>query len=139
MPLWQQLDAVAGALQAVRGGQSGTATLAEVDAALRPGVQALLFQVLRHAGRAEALRRQLAARKPPPAVDALLCTALALCWAPEESPYEPFTLVNQAVEAAKRNPSMRAQASFVNGCLRRFLREREGLVARSDDDPLALR
>lgn len=137
VPLWQQLDAVAGALQAVRGGQSGTAALAEVDAALRPGVQALLFQVLRYAGRAEALRRQLAARKPPPAVDALLCTALALCWAPEESPYEPFTLVNQAVEAAKRNPSMRAQASFVNGCLRRFLREREGLVARSDDDPLA--
>jgi 16S rRNA (cytosine967-C5)-methyltransferase len=125
------------ALQAVRGGQSGTAALAAVDTALRPGVQALLFQVLRQAGRAEALRNQLAARKPPPAVDALLCTAIALCWSPQESPYEPFTLVNQAVEAAKRNPAMRAQASFVNGCLRRFLRERDALVARTDGEPLA--
>ena len=135
--LWQQLEAVASALQAIRAGQSGTAALAAVDTALRPGVQSLLFQVLRQAGRAEALRRQMVARTPPPAADALLCTALALCWNPEESPYEPFTLVNQAVEAAKRSASTRAQASFLNGCLRRFLREREALVARTDGDPLA--
>src|SRR3989344_2395626 len=135
--LWQQLEAVASALQAIRAGQSGTAALAAVDTALRPGVQSLLFQVLRQAGRAEALRRQMVARTPPPAADALLCTALALCWNPEESPYEPFTLVNQVVEAAKRSASTRAQASFLNGCLRRFLREREALVARTDGDPLA--
>jgi len=135
--LWQQLDAVAGALQAIRGGQSGTAAMAGVDQGLRPGVQSLLFQVLRQAGRAEALRRQMVARTPPPAADALLCTALALCWNPDESPYEAFTLVNQAVEAAKRNASTRAQASFINGCLRRFLRERDALVARTGDDPLA--
>src|SRR3989344_5391845 len=88
-------------------------------------------------GPAEALRRQMVARAPPPAADALLCTALALCWNPEESPYEPFTLVSQVVEAAKRSASTRAQASFLNGCLRRFLREREALVARTDGDPLA--
>ncbi len=62
--LWQQLEAVAGALQAIRGGQSGTAALAAVEAGLRPGVQSLLFQVLRQAGRAEALRRQMVARTP---------------------------------------------------------------------------
>jgi len=135
--LWRQLNAVAGALQAVRGGQSGTAALAAVDASLRPGVQALLFQVLRQAGRAEALRRRLAARTPPPAADALLCTALALCWDTEASPYEPFTLVNQAVEAAKHHAATRAQASFLNGCLRRFLRERDALVAATDAEPLA--
>lgn len=135
--LWQQLLAVAGALQAIRGGQSGTAALAAVDATLRPGVQALLFQVLRQAGRAEALRRAMVPRTPPPAADALLCTALALCWDPQASPYEPFTLVNQAVEAAKRHAGARAQASFINGCLRRFLREREALVQRTDTDPLA--
>ena len=101
---------------------------------LRPGVQALLFQVLRQAGRAEALRRQLAARAPAPAADALLCSALALCWDPQASPYEPFTLVNQAVEAAKPHPPTRAQASFINGCLRRFLRERDALVAVADVD-----
>ena len=135
--LWQQLTSVASTLHAIRGGQSGTAALAEVDAALRPGVQALLFQVLRQAGRAEVLRSQLAARKPPPAADALLCTALALCWNPQEAPYDPFTLVNQAVEAAKNHAATRAQASFINGCLRRFLRERDALVAATDHDPLA--
>lgn len=134
--LWRQLIAVAGALQAVRGGKSGTAALAAVDPALRPGVQALLFQVLRQAGRAEALRRRLAARTPPPAADALLCTALALCWDRQESPYEAFTLVNQAVEAAKHGSATRAQASFINGCLRRFLRERDALVAATDAEPL---
>ncbi|MBT9513034.1 MAG: 16S rRNA (cytosine(967)-C(5))-methyltransferase RsmB [Acidovorax sp.] len=135
--LWQQLAGVANALQAIRGGQSGTAALAAVDSGLRPGVQSLLFQVLRQLGRAEALRRQLAARTPPPAADALLCTALALCWDPQDAPYEPFTLVNQAVEAAKHSPAARAQASFINGCLRRFLRERDALVAATDNDPVA--
>jgi 16S rRNA (cytosine967-C5)-methyltransferase len=135
--LWQQLLSVASALQAIRAGQSGTAALAAVDSALRPGVQALLFHVLRQAGRAEALRRCLVERMPPPAADALLCTALALCWSLDESPYEPFTLVNQAVEAAKRNVGTRKQASFINGCLRRFLREREALVTATNDEPLA--
>ncbi|PJI99463.1 16S rRNA (cytosine967-C5)-methyltransferase [Acidovorax sp. 69] len=135
--LWQQLAGVAGALLAIRGGQSGTTALADIEAGLRPGVQSLLFQVLRQSGRAEALRRQLAARTPPPAADALLCVALALCWSPEDSPYEPFTLVNQAVEAAKHNAETRAQASFINGCLRRFLRERDALVAATDNDPVA--
>lgn len=124
-------------MHAIGSGQSGTAALAMVEPRLRPGVQALLFQVLRNAGRAQALRRALAPRKPPPAVDALLCTALALCWSPEDAPYEPHTLVNQAVEAAKRHPATKAQAPFVNGCLRRFLRERDALVARTQDEPLA--
>ena len=135
--LWEQLAGVATALQAICAGQSGTAAMATVDAGLRPGVQALLFQVLRTLGRAQALRRQLVSRTPPPAADALLCTALALSWRADEAPYEPFTLVNQAVEAAKRSMATRAQASFINACLRRFLRERETLVAATDADPVA--
>ena len=58
--LWQQLAEVAQALQAIREGQSSRVVLAKVPERLRPGVQALLFQVLRQAGRAEALRRRLA-------------------------------------------------------------------------------
>lgn len=125
------------ALAAIRSGVSGTVAFDNVESALRPGVQALGFQVLRWLGRAEALRRHLAKRAPPPAADALLCTALALAWDAERSPYEPFTLVDQAVEAAKRNPATRAQASFINACLRRFLRERDELVSATDHEPVA--
>ena len=137
-PLSRLLDATATALQAIRAGQSGTAALDASDAALRPAVQALLFQVLRNLGRAQALRRQLAPRNPPARVDALLCTALALAWDTEAAPYEPFTLVNQAVHAAKHSAATRAQAGFVNACLRRFLREREALVVATQGDEVAV-
>ncbi|MDM0019653.1 16S rRNA (cytosine(967)-C(5))-methyltransferase RsmB [Variovorax saccharolyticus] len=136
-PLWRQLQLTASALASIRGGVSGSVAFEAVEPGLRPGVQALGFQVLRWLGRAEALRRQLAKRTPPPAADALLCTALALAWDADRSPYEPFTLVDQAVEAAKRNPATRAQASFINACLRRFLRERDELVAITEREPVA--
>ncbi|WP_395349040.1 16S rRNA (cytosine(967)-C(5))-methyltransferase RsmB [Variovorax sp. UC122_21] len=136
-PLWRQLQLTAGALASIRAGTSGSVAFEAVEPALRPGVQALGFQVLRWLGRAEALRRHLAKRTPPPLPDALLCTALALAWDAEQSPYEPFTLVDQTVEAAKRNPATRAQASFINACLRRFLRERDELVAATDAEPVA--
>ena len=134
VPLWQLLQAVAQAVAQVRQGVSGTAALDAVPSALRPGVQALMFQVLRQLGRAQALRALLASRAPPPLPDALLCTALALAWDPDNSPYEPHTLVNQAVEAAKNTRSLQANASFLNACLRRFLRERDALVLATDGD-----
>src|SRR5256885_15931613 len=55
-PLWQQLDAVAQCLQSVLEGQSSRSVLARVAQPLRPGVQALLFQVLRQLGRSEERR-----------------------------------------------------------------------------------
>ncbi len=132
VPLWQQLQAVAQALAQVRRGVSGAAALEAVPSVLRPGVQALLFQALRQLGRAQALRAQLASRTPAPLPDALLCTALALAWDPDNAPYEPHTLVNQAVEAAKNTRSLQMQANFLNACLRRFLRERDELVKATD-------
>jgi 16S rRNA (cytosine967-C5)-methyltransferase len=135
--LWRILQMAARVVQAVRQGQSTTPALAAVPAALRAGAQALAFQALRQLGRAQALRTLLASRPPPPAVDALLCTALALAWDPSAAPYEPFTLVNQAVEAAKRDRATAPQSAFVNACLRRFLRERDALVATTDADPVA--
>lgn len=137
IPLWRQLQATAQVLTEVRSGHSLTPVLERVDRELRPGVQALSFHVMRFLGRAQALCRKLARRAPPEAVDALLCTALALIWRQEDAPYESFTLVDQAVEAAKKNPATRAQASFVNACLRRFLRERDLLVKATDTDPVA--
>ncbi len=137
IPLWRQLQAAAGVLQSIRGGASATPSLAAVDGPLRPGVQAIVFHTLRNLGRAESLRAQLAQRPPPAFADALLCTALALVWREDEAPYEIFTLVDQTVEAANRG-SAKAQASFINACLRRFLREREALVKASERDPVAV-
>ena len=134
-PLWRQLQATAGVIAAVRKGSSGTAAVEAVDAPLRPGVQALAFQVWRNLGRAQALRSKLVSRQPSPGTDALLCVALALAWNEAEAPYNAFTLVNQAVEALKRNPMTSAHANFVNACLRRFLRERAALVAATNHDP----
>lgn len=138
VPLWRQLQGAASLLMAVRDGQSMTAALEDVDAALRPGVQSLGFHTLRWLGRAEALRQQLARRPPPPEADALLCVALALIWTEHDAPYTSHTLVDQAVEAAKRGDATQHQASFINGCLRRFLRERDELVARSEKSPQAV-
>lgn len=136
-PLWRQLQATAGMLQAIRQGQSGTAALDAVATPMRAGVQALGFAVLRSLGRAQALRKLLAPRTPPAPADALLCTALALLWQPEQSLYDTFTLVNQTVEAAKKTAAIKPQASFINACLRRFLRERSSLVAQSGHDSTA--
>ncbi len=131
------LKQAARGLQQIRRGRSGAVALDQADPGLRPGAQALLYHVLRYLGLAEALRSQLAPRSPPPAADALLCTALALAAAPDEMPYDAFTLVNQAVEAAKADPATRKQAAFLNACLRRFLREREALLAAIANDPVA--
>ena len=137
IPLWKLLQASAEVVAQVRRGMSGSTAMEAVASELRPGVQALVFQVWRNLARAEALRRLLAPRNPPAAVDALLCVALALGWQDIDAPYDAFTLVNQAAEAAKRSRGMHAQVNFVNGCLRRFLREREELVQRTDQQPQA--
>jgi 16S rRNA (cytosine967-C5)-methyltransferase len=137
-PLWRLLQGAADVLASIRAGRSGTAALNAVPTEMRPGVQSLSYRVLRELGRAEVLRQQLATRKPAPAVDALLCTALALVWDEAAAPYDSFTLVNQAVEAAKRHPALHAQAGFINGCLRRFLREREAMVTHSEQQAVAV-
>ncbi|HSW18893.1 MAG TPA: 16S rRNA (cytosine(967)-C(5))-methyltransferase RsmB, partial [Ramlibacter sp.] len=76
-------------------------------------------------------------RPPPPEADALLCVALALCSDPDSAPYEPFTLVNQTVEAAKHDRQTQPQANFINACLRRFLREQGALMQATDGQPVA--
>ncbi len=136
-PLWQLIQAVARLVEAVQAGQSLTRLLEAVPPALRGGAQALGFAVLRRLGTAQAVRRQLASRRPAPAVDALLCTALALLLAEGEVSYNAFTVVDQAVEAAKRQADTRRQAAFVNACLRRFRREADSCLAAVAGDAVA--
>src|SRR3990167_5166830 len=135
-PLPRLLGQTADAVAAVRAGRSLTEVLVACPAELRGGTQALSFTVLRLLGGAMAARALMAPKAPPPAVDALLVTALALLW-PGESPppYAEHTLVDQAVTAARaRTP---AAAKFVNAVLRRFLRERAALVAQAQPQPVA--
>jgi len=139
LPLSQLLGHAADAVQAVRGGESLTSALERCPAAARPGTQALSFHALRWLGAAQAVRVQLAPKAPPPAVDALLLTAIALLWpsgwADGDAPYAQHTLVDQAVSAARlRN---KPSANFVNAVLRRFLRERDGVIESALRDPQA--
>jgi 16S rRNA (cytosine967-C5)-methyltransferase len=128
------LEHTADAVQAVRGGRSLTEVLAQVGGELRPGVQALSFHVLRWLGSATEVRQRLAPKTPPPNVDALLVSALALLWPGEALPYAEHTLVDQAVSAARlRAP---AAAGFINAVLRRFLRERDTIVESVQRSPL---
>ena len=133
-----QLLHTAQAVDAVRQGRSLTEALTRCPAALRPGVQALSFAVLRRLGSAQAAREYLASKAPAAAVDALLLSALALLWptaAGETAPYEEHTLVNQAVAAVKK--VQLNSASFVNAVLRRFIRERDEITHLLLKDPAA--
>lgn len=137
LPLSTLLVHTAAALQAVRAGRSLNDVLDRCPPAARPGTQALAFQVLRRLGGAQAARQHLAPKAPAPNVDALLTTALALLWPGDDTGarYAPHTLVNQAVEAAKQ--TARASAPFINAVLRRFLRDRDTIVAAVQADPVA--
>lgn len=132
LPLWQLLTGCAEAVAAVQQGQSLTDVLAARPMAERPGVQALSFAVLRRLGAAQALRTLLVPKKPAPWVDGLLLSALALACGTE---YTEHTLVDQTVEAAKRRA--KPASGLVNAVLRRFLRERQDLMAEIETDPVA--
>ena len=131
-PLFRLLDHCADAVLAVSQGRSLNDVLPEVATEVRPGVQALSFHVMRHWGAAQAVRVLLASKTPPPKVDSLLVSALALLWpqpAGQSPPYPDHTLVDQAVRAAReRTP---AAAGFINAVLRRFLRERSTWVEQA--------
>jgi 16S rRNA (cytosine967-C5)-methyltransferase len=107
-------------------GRSLTEQLASVPSALRPGVQALAFHSMRWLGAARSLREQLVPKAPPPDIEALILTALALLWPRSTPPYAPHTLVDQTVAAARRHGE--GVARLANAVLRRFLREQDHLV-----------
>jgi 16S rRNA (cytosine967-C5)-methyltransferase len=135
LPLARLLGHAADAIAAVRAGRSLNDALARTPDAARPGTQALAFHALRWLGAAEVVRGRLAPKAPPAEVDALLLVALALLWPPGGPPYAEHTLVDQAVAAATRRAPR--SAGFVNAVLRRFIRERDAVVADALADPLA--
>ncbi len=142
LALSEQLKTTAKTIAFVMAGRSLSEVLADgsvVQPAMRPGVQALSFVVLRHLGLAQALCALLATRPPAPPVHALLCTALALMVSEtdEGAAYTEFTLVNQAVEAAKAYAKTRTSSAFINATLRRYLREKNELIALAQQNDVA--
>lgn len=139
------LGHTADAVQAVLAGRSLTEVLKQCPNAARAGTQALSFEVLRHLGFAQAVRRLLAPKNPPPALEALLLTALALLRPQTQGAtldetgegygYAPHTLVNQTVAAARSRQA--ASSGFVNAVLRRFLREQASIVQGVMQQPAA--
>ncbi|MCE2913946.1 MAG: 16S rRNA (cytosine(967)-C(5))-methyltransferase RsmB [Rubrivivax sp.] len=125
-------DAVSGVLDS---GRSLTDLLAQEPPELRPGVQALSFHSLRHWGAVQAVAVLLAPKPPPPRVASLLHVAVALLWPQRVPMYAEHTVVDQAVAAARQRTP--AAAGFVNAVLRRFLRERDALIAAVRHDPMA--
>jgi 16S rRNA (cytosine967-C5)-methyltransferase len=120
-------------VQGVLAGRSLTELLATVPAPARAGTQALSFETLRGLGGAQAVQALVAPKAPPRQVSALLLTAIALLWPREKALYSDHTLVDQAVHAARQRTP--AAAGFINAVLRRFLREREALVAAAERTP----
>ena len=147
LPLATLLGHTADAVQAVRTGRSLNEALARCPGPARPGTQALSFEVLRKLGTATAIRAVLARKAPPPTVDSLLLTALALLMPQpgseagavpseaQELSYAPHTVVDQAVQAIRKRHT--GSAGFANAVLRRFVRERDGLLDLVAGDAVA--
>ncbi|ATG21220.1 16S rRNA (cytosine(967)-C(5))-methyltransferase RsmB [Ralstonia mannitolilytica] len=102
----------------------------------RGAVQDLAYRATRWLGSTDWLIRTLIPRPPAEGAANLLRVALAqLLDVPQ--PYAPFTVVDQTVRAASADPKLAHGKGMVNGVLRRFLREQDGLVAAMQADPVA--
>jgi 16S rRNA (cytosine967-C5)-methyltransferase len=95
---------------------------------LGAAAQDIVYGATRRRALIEALLARLAAREPDVPVAALLAVALGQLLAQRQA---EFVVVDQAVAAAKANPSTRAASGFVNALLRNFLRQRGRLLAEA--------
>jgi 16S rRNA (cytosine967-C5)-methyltransferase len=94
----------------------------------------LTHATLRRYGRGQAIVEMLSRRGlPDPLVQALLWCAL---YALESARYGEHTVVDQAVRACVLLERWTAKG-YVNALLRGFLRERSGILARLERDPVA--
>lgn len=142
--LWQQLQWVAGVLGEMDDGRGIANGMGRVPVAVRPGVQAIAYAVVRRYGLGQKLVTLLVQRKPSAPTYRYLTMGLALLAQPREQDaptavvqYEPHTLVNQLVEAVRRTPKISSQAHFVNGVLRQFLRDAPQLLEQALQDSRA--
>ncbi len=103
---------------------------AHLEAQDRAIAQAILYRSIRRTGRLRFVLSRLCNRRPTAAVTALLEVALA---ALELGNFKSYTVVAEAVNAAKLEASTRSATGFVNAILRNFLRQSEELQKRADN------
>jgi 16S rRNA (cytosine967-C5)-methyltransferase len=103
-----------------------------VEARLAGAVRDLLGSTARRCALLDYLLDRLVHRPADPAVRALLAIALAQLLA---GSYSEFTLVDQAVRAARAHPRTAGAAGLVNAVLREFLRRRAELTEQGLRDP----
>lgn len=97
----------------------------------RGAMQDIAYRSMRQLGRCQILIARLTSKQPAPALlYGLLCAALALLQKDGDMPYEEFTVVDQAVTLAGIHPGIAHGKGMLNAVLRRFLREREELMAQ---------
>jgi len=131
-PLAEVLAAAARAWQRFRAGLSLDRAIALAVGGrpeLRPAVLDVSYTAVRHLAFAEYAIRTLASRPPSPPLAALLAVALGQLMRERHAEY---TIVDQAVSATRRVPSIAPAAGFVNALLRNFVRRREELLAARD-------
>lgn len=136
-----RLLGAAHAVRRVEEGQSLPSALASVfshpkmDAATRGAIQDIAYHTERKFGLAEFLIEQLTRQPPsPPLLKTLLACSLSLLVAENDEAglkYEPYTTVDQAVEAAAADSLLVRTKGLVNAVLRRFLREKEIWLEKS--------
>jgi 16S rRNA (cytosine967-C5)-methyltransferase len=109
---------------------AGVFSAFDAEPQARGAIQDIAYRATRQLGRTDALIAQLTSKAPePPMLAGLLNCALALLDpARGEPPYEPFTVVDQAVRAAAAHPDFAHAKAMVNAVLRRFQREGEALL-----------
>ncbi|HLT01797.1 MAG TPA: 16S rRNA (cytosine(967)-C(5))-methyltransferase RsmB [Geminicoccaceae bacterium] len=137
--LAEELRSAARALERLAEGAALPAALEAVSSrprlppASRAAVRDIASRTVRAWGLCRELSTRLNQRPPSPAMLALQQVTLAQLL----DPVRPdATTVDQAIEAAKADPALRHGAGFLNATLRRFLRERESLVAAAREEPV---
>lgn len=95
----------------------------------RPTAQAIIYESVRKSALTHFILTKLCKNRPSPAVESLLEASLAALFLQR---YADFTIVSETVNAAKASPMTRSASGFVNAVLRRFLREKNTIMAEAE-------
>jgi 16S rRNA (cytosine967-C5)-methyltransferase len=105
-----------------------------------PAIKEFMYRAVRELGLLDALSKQLNAKEPLPwllSLQQVVMAQLLQIDDLEESSAAVARLVDQAIEAVKADKQYAFASGFLNATLRRFLRERDALVAKAIQEPEA--